>query len=141
MAKPLILNLDSLPLRAHRRLGPTGRMLAKQDGMRSKFFGMTHFRKNASVNPLESHTNKKPCIYVKTMGFKPFGDTYLQGAFSQSLLNHILIKKCDRGGGCPSYFLYLLYVHYLLYLQPPGAYLPRAIISVPSRGLVKVSRA
>ena len=102
MAKPLILNLDALPLRAHRRLGPTGRMLAKQDGMRSKFFGMTHFRKNASVNPLESHTNKKPCIYVKTMGFKPFRDTYLRATFSQSLLNHILIKNAIGVGGTPA---------------------------------------
>jgi hypothetical protein len=49
------------------------------------------------ANPFDSHTSEKLRIYVKTMGFKPFRDTYLQSAISQSLLNHILTKK--RGGG------------------------------------------
>src|SRR6266702_1193120 len=83
MAKPLILNLDALPLRAHRRLGPTGRMLAKLDGMRSKFFGMTHFRKNASASPFVSHT-------FKTKDLKPFRFTHLQkkgGGYPWFLLN------------------------------------------------------
>src|SRR5713226_3918511 len=52
---------------------------------------------SASVNPFGSHTSKKSHIYIKTMGFKPFRDTYLQSAFSQTLLNHILNKKGDGG--------------------------------------------
>ncbi len=71
MAKRLILNLDALLLRAHRCLGPTGRMLAKQDEIRSKFFRMTHFRKNASATPLVSHT-------FKTKDLKPFRFTHFQ---------------------------------------------------------------
>ncbi len=64
-------------------------------------FRFTFLSKMASVRHLESHTNKKTCIYVKTMGFKPFRDTYLHGTFSQSLLNHILTKNRDGGGGHP----------------------------------------
>src|SRR6266849_4425089 len=52
---------------------------------------------SASVNPFGTHTSKKSHIYIKTMGFKPFRDTYLQSAFSQSLLNHILNKNGDGG--------------------------------------------
>jgi len=48
---------------------------------------------SASVSPFGAHTSKKSHIYIKTMGFKPFRDTYLQNAFSQTLLNHILPKK------------------------------------------------
>src|SRR5712691_11501052 len=57
---------------------------------------------SASVNPFGTHTSKKSQIYIKTKAFKPFMDTYLQGAFSQSLLNHILNKNWDGGGGTPS---------------------------------------
>src|SRR5713226_7164772 len=52
---------------------------------------------SASVNPFGTHTSTKSHIYIKTMGFKPFRDTYLQSAFSQSLLNHILNKNGDGG--------------------------------------------
>src|SRR5260370_40586177 len=62
-------------------------------------FSFTLLSKNASANRLESHTNKKACIYIKTMGFKPFRDTYLHGTISQSLLNHILTKNRDGVGG------------------------------------------
>src|SRR5713226_7912245 len=51
---------------------------------------------SASVNPFGTHTSKKSHIYIKTMGFKSFRHTYLQNAFSQTLLNHILTKT---GGG------------------------------------------
>src|SRR5260370_39063177 len=52
---------------------------------------------SASVSPFGAHTSKKSHIYIKTIGFKPFRDTYLQSAISQSLLNHILPKNCVRG--------------------------------------------
>ena len=65
-------------------------------------FRITLICECAPANPLESHTNKKPCIYVKTMGFKPFRDTYLRATFSQSLLNHILIKNAIGVGGTPA---------------------------------------
>src|SRR5713101_7271523 len=64
-----------------------------------KLFRFTLLSKNASANHLESHTNKKTWIYVKTMGFKPFRDTYLHGTISQSLLNHILTKNRQGWGG------------------------------------------
>src|SRR5713226_2049394 len=54
---------------------------------------------SASVNPFGPHTSKKSHIYVKTKAFKPFRDTYLHSAFSQSLSNHILNKNGDRGRG------------------------------------------
>ncbi len=53
--------------------------------------------RSASVTRLDSHTSQKIGIYIKTHGFKPFRDTYLQAAISQSLLNHILTK--NRGWG------------------------------------------
>src|SRR5712692_10613668 len=52
---------------------------------------------SASVNPFGSHTSKKSHIYIKTNGFKPFRDTYLQSVISQTLLNHILNKNGDGG--------------------------------------------
>jgi hypothetical protein len=52
---------------------------------------------SASVTRLDSHTSQKTWNYIKTRGFKPFRDTYLQSAISQSLLNHILTK--NRGWG------------------------------------------
>src|SRR5712692_10270306 len=52
---------------------------------------------SVSVNPFGAHTSKKSHIYIKTRGFKPFRDTYLQTVISQSLLNHILTK--NRGWG------------------------------------------
>ncbi len=54
------------------------------------------------ANSFDSHTSEKPRIYVKTMGFKPFRDTYLQSAISQTLLNHILTK--NRGWGWRAIF-------------------------------------
>ncbi len=54
---------------------------------------------SASTSRLDSHTSRKIYIYIKTRGFKPFRDTYLQSAISQSLLNHILTKKRGWGGG------------------------------------------
>src|SRR5712691_7872395 len=57
---------------------------------------------SASVNPFGAHTSKKSHIYIKTRGFKPFRDTYLQSAISQTLLNHILTK--NRGWGVASDF-------------------------------------
>src|SRR5216684_649515 len=53
---------------------------------------------SAAVSPADSHTSKELHIYIKTMAFKPFRDTYLQSTFLQTLLNHILPKK---GGGGP----------------------------------------
>src|SRR5712664_4126645 len=47
---------------------------------------------SAAVSPTDSHTYRKLHIYIKTMAFKPFRDTYLREAFSQTLLNHILPK-------------------------------------------------
>ncbi len=40
---------------------------------------------SASVNPFGAHTSKKSHIYIKTRGFKPFRDTYLQSVISQTL--------------------------------------------------------
>src|SRR5712692_4957901 len=57
---------------------------------------------SASVSPTGSHTSKELHIYIKTMGFKPLGITYLREAFSQTLLNHIL-PKIGVGGGVPLY--------------------------------------
>src|SRR6266568_4565674 len=57
---------------------------------------------SASVNPFGAHTSKKSHIYIKTMGFKPFRDTYLQSVISQTLLNHILTK--NRGWGWRTVF-------------------------------------
>ena len=54
---------------------------------------------SASISPLDSHTSQKNCIYIKTRGFKPFRDTYLQSGISQGLLNHILTKNRVGGGG------------------------------------------
>src|SRR5712664_2570557 len=54
---------------------------------------------SASVNPFGTHTSKKSHIYVKAKAFKPFRDTYLQSAFPQTLLNHILNKNGDGGRG------------------------------------------
>ncbi len=54
---------------------------------------------SASLTLLDSHTSQEPQIYIKTMGFKPFRDTYLQSAISQTLLNHILPKTGGRGRG------------------------------------------
>src|SRR5712691_10062024 len=55
--------------------------------------------RSASVSPTGSHTSKDLHIYIKTMGFKPPGITYLREAFSQTLLNHILPKIGVGGGG------------------------------------------
>jgi hypothetical protein len=55
----------------------------------------------ASVSLADSHTSKQLRIYIKTMGFKPFRDTYLHDTISQSLSNHIL-KKNGQGVGVPS---------------------------------------
>jgi len=55
--------------------------------------------KSVSVSPTGSHTSKELHIYIKTMAFKPFRDTYLQSTFLQILLNHILPKKGVGGGG------------------------------------------
>ena len=57
---------------------------------------------SASVNPFGAHTSKKSHIYIKTRGFKPFRDTYLQSVISQTLLNHILTK--NRGWGWRTVF-------------------------------------
>ncbi len=100
MAALLIVNLDSPPLSACSEPALLGRRNAEYDKTRSKFFGMTYFRQDASANPLESHTNKKPCIYIKTIDFKPFRITFLCNTFSQVVWNHILTK--NRGGGTPS---------------------------------------
>src|SRR5260370_34924625 len=62
-------------------------------------FRITYICKNASANPLGSHTCRKPRIYVKTRRLKSFELTYLQGTFSQAFLNHILEENEDRGGG------------------------------------------
>ena len=52
---------------------------------------------SASVTRLDSHTSQKTWNYIKTKGFKPFRDTYLQSAISQTLLNHILTKNGGWG--------------------------------------------
>ena len=54
---------------------------------------------SASLTLLDSHTSQEPQIYIKTMGFKPFRDTYLQSAISQTLWNHILPKTGGGGRG------------------------------------------
>jgi len=54
---------------------------------------------SASVNPFGAHTSKKSHIYIKTRGFKPFRDTYLQSVISQTLLNQILTKNRGWGEG------------------------------------------
>src|SRR6266446_1139838 len=54
---------------------------------------------SASVNPFGSHTSRKSHIYIKTMGFKPFRQTYLKSVISKTLLNQILNKNGDGGGG------------------------------------------
>ncbi len=54
---------------------------------------------SASVNPFGAHTSKKSHIYIKTRGFKPFRDTYLQSVISQTILNHILTKNRGWGEG------------------------------------------
>ena len=56
---------------------------------------------SAAVSPADSHTSKELHIYIKTMAFKPFRDTYLQSTFFQTLLNHILPKIGVGGGGTP----------------------------------------
>jgi len=56
--------------------------------------------KSASISRLDSHTSQKTWNYIKTRGFKPFRDTYLQSAILQSLLNHILTR--NRGWGLAS---------------------------------------
>src|SRR2546426_6320147 len=61
---------------------------------------------SAAVSPTDSHTYKELHIYIKTMAFKAFRDTYLQSAFVQTLLNHILPKKGVGGGshlGTPAF--------------------------------------
>jgi hypothetical protein len=55
--------------------------------------------KPALANPFESHTSEKSHINIKTSGFKPHRDTFLQHAFSQPLWNHILLKKGHGGEG------------------------------------------
>jgi len=57
---------------------------------------------SAAVSPADSHTSKELHIYIKTMAFKPFRDTYLREAFSQTLLNHIL-PKIGWGEGVTSW--------------------------------------
>src|SRR5712692_11116174 len=61
-------------------------------------FSLSHSQ-SAAVSPTGSHTSKELHIYIKTMAFKPFRDTYLQSTFLQILLNHILPKKGVGGGG------------------------------------------
>src|SRR5260370_15376191 len=58
------------------------------------------YSESGSVSPTDSHTSKELHIYIKTMGFKPFRDTYLHSTFSQSLLNHIL-PETGMGVGYP----------------------------------------
>ena len=52
------------------------------------------------ANSIESHRSEKSHINIKTNGFKPRRDTYLQHAFSQLLCNHIFlqIEGWGRGG-------------------------------------------
>ncbi len=75
--------------------------------------------KSVSVSPTGSHTSKELHIYIKTMAFKPFRDTYLQSTFLQTLLNHILAKKGVGGGGVTR-----------LALPPSGGEKPR-LFSLP----------
>src|SRR2546426_10186728 len=63
-----------------------------QDLTNSIALSLSH-PQSAAVSPTDSHTYKELHIYIKTMAFKPFRDTYLQSAFVQTLLNHILPKK------------------------------------------------
>ena len=74
---------------------------------------------SAAVSPADSHTSKELHIYIKTMAFKPFRDTYLQSTFLQTLLNHILPKKGVGGGGVTR-----------LALPPSGGEKPR-LFSLP----------
>ncbi len=71
MANTLILNLDALPLSACSELAHLGRRNAEFNKTRPNFFGMIHFRKNASANPLVSHT-------FKTKDLKPFRFIHFQ---------------------------------------------------------------
>src|SRR2546422_11578279 len=58
--------------------------------LRSNSFSFTHFRKNATANPLVSHT-------FKTKDLKPFRITHFQ----------------KKGGRLPHQFLCLIYLLYL----------------------------
>src|SRR5712692_10154709 len=54
---------------------------------------------STTVSPADSHSSKELRIYIKTMAFKPFRDTYMQSTFLQTLLNQILPKKGGGGRG------------------------------------------
>ena len=56
-------------------------------------FRFALLRNSASINSLDSDTNKKPHINIKTKGFKPSRITLLRMPFSQTLWNHTITKN------------------------------------------------
>src|SRR5713101_4936350 len=80
---------------------------------------------SAAVSPTDSHTSKELHIYIKTMAFKPFSDTYLQSTFLQTLLNQILPEIGVGGGG---------YHACLSASRRPGCHPPRSLFCATFHG-------